>query len=186
VNIVSNSFALFTNLLKHGEKKNMKKSLNLLLLAAAFLSAQLVGAQEKPIEKAPPDHIMIMPNDLGWKDGPASLPKGIQFVVLEGDPTKPGPFTMRLKVPANYKVPPHWHPAIEHVTVVSGTFYMGLGDAFDEAKATPFPAGGFIVMQIGTRHFAYTREEATIQLHGIGPWGINYVNPADDPRIKTQ
>jgi hypothetical protein len=164
----------------------MKKSLRLLLLAAALLSAAVVKAQQPVKEKASHDHIMVVPKDLTWKEGPASLPKGAMSAVLEGDPTKEGPFTMRLKLPANYKVPPHWHPAIEHVTVVSGSFYMGLGEVFDEAKVTKLPVGGFAVMQIGTRHFAFTKEEATIQLHGIGPWGINYVNPADDPRNKPQ
>jgi len=164
----------------------MKKSLALLLFATALLSAVMMRAQQPTKEKASHDHIMVVPKDLTWKDGPASLPKGVKSAVLEGDPTKEGPFTMRLKLPANYKVPPHWHPAIEHVTVVSGSFYMGLGEVFDEAKGTKLPVGGFAAMQIGTRHFAFTKEEATIQLHGIGPWGINYVNPADDPRNKPQ
>ena len=159
----------------------MKKSL-VLLLAVVFLSAPFVRAQEQVSKKAEADHIMVVPKDLTWKDGPASLPKGVQSAVIEGDPTKPGPFTMRLKLPANYKVPPHWHPAIEHVKVISGSFSMGLGEVFDEAKATKLPVGGFATMQIGTRHFALTKEGATVQLHGIGPWGINYVNPSDDPR----
>ena len=141
-----------------------------------------LNAQEKMANHAQPDHIMVVPSDLTWKDGPASLPKGIQSAVIEGDPTKAGPFTMRLKLPANYKVPPHWHPAIEHVTVLSGSFYMGLGETFDESKARKLSVGGFAVMQIGTRHFALTKEEAVIQLHGVGPWGITYVNPKDDPR----
>jgi len=141
-------------------------------------------AQEKMAEHQQADHIMVVPADLTWKDGPASLPKGIKSTVVEGDPTKAGPFTMQLKLPADYKVPPHSHPAIEHVTVLSGSFHMGLGEVFDESKATKLPVGGFAVMAIGTRHFAFTKEEATIQLHGIGPWGITYVNPADDPRNK--
>lgn len=131
------------------------------------------------------EHIMLVPTDLAWKEGPASLPKGVKSAVLEGDPTKPGPFTMHLKLPANYKVPPHWHPAIEHVTVISGSFHMGLGEVFDESKAKKLPVGGFAVMAIGTRHFAFTTEEATIQLHGIGPWGITYVKATDDPRNKA-
>ena len=150
-----------------------------------IVPALLLHAQEKAAEKAgehQPDHIILVPTDFTWMDGPASLPKGVKSAVVEGDPTKAGPFTMRLKFPANYKVPPHWHPALEHVTVISGSFHMGLGEVFDESKATKLPIGGFAVMAIGTRHFAFTKEEATIQLHGIGPWGITYVNPADDPR----
>jgi len=128
---------------------------------------------------------MVVPTNLTWKDGPGSLPKGAKVAVLEGDPAKAGPFTLRFNLPSNYKIPPHWHPAVEHVTVISGTFSMGLGETFDETKASQLPVGGFAVMEIGTRHFAFTKENgATVQLHGVGPWGINYVNPEDDPRGK--
>lgn len=163
-------------------------SLRVFLVGLTLIVPALVlHAQEKAAEKAgehPRDHIMVVPTDITWKDGPASLPKGVKSAVVEGDPMKAGPFTMQLKLPANYKVPPHWHPAIEHVTVLSGSFHMGLGEVLDEFKATKLPVGGFAVMAIGTRHFAFTKEEATIQLHGIGPWGITYVNPSDDPRNK--
>ena len=163
-------------------------SLRLFLIGLTLIvPASLLQAQEKATEKAvkhQANHIMLVPTDLTWKDGPTSLPKGVKSAVLEGDPTKAGPFTMQLRLPANYKVPPHWHPAIEHVTVLDGSFYMGLGEMFDESKATKLPTGGFAAMAIGTRHFAFTKEKSTIQLHGIGPWGINYVNPGDDPRHK--
>lgn len=152
-----------------------------------IVPALLLHAQEKAAERAgehQSDHIMLVPTNLTWIDGPASLPKGAKSAVIEGDPAKTGPFTMRLILPANYKVPPHWHPGIEHVTVLSGSFHMGLGEVFDESKAAKLPIGGFAVMAIGTRHFAFTKEETTIQLHGIGPWGITYVKPADDPRNK--
>lgn len=156
-----------------------------LVVLSLVVPALLLHAQEKATEMAvkhQADHLMLVPTDLTWTDGPASLPKGTRSALVEGDPTKAGPFTMRLKLPANYKVPPHWHPGVEHVTVLSGSFYMGLGDVFDESKARKLPVGGFALMAIGTRHFAFTKEEATIQLHGIGPWGITYVNSADDPR----
>ena len=136
-------------------------------------------------EKAPPGHVMITPQNVKWMDVPASLPRGAKLAVINGDPTKPGPFTMRLKAPANYKIPPHWHPKDEHVTVLSGTFYMGLGEQFDAAKSRALPVGSFAVMATGTRHFAWTKREDVVQLHGIGPWGINYVNPADDPRGRA-
>lgn len=131
------------------------------------------------------DHIMKTSDELEWKEGPKSLPAGSSIAVLEGDMSKKGPFTVRLKFPANYRIPPHWHPQIEHVTVLDGTFYMGPGDKFDEAKAKELPVGGFSVMPIKFHHFAYTTDEATIvQLHGIGPWDIIYLNPEDDPRKK--
>lgn len=163
----------------------MTRSFGFIIVSALLVCLAPLAAQEKMAGHAQPDHIMVVPSDLTWKDGPASLPKGVKSAVTEGDPTKPGPFTMRLKFPANYRIPPHWHPAIEHVTVLSGSFSMGLGETFDESKTTRLPVGGFAVMQVGTRHFAFTSEETTVQLHGVGPWGITYVNPKDDPRNQT-
>lgn len=129
-------------------------------------------------------HVMLGPDELKWVDGPPSLPKGAKFAVIEGKPSEPGPFTMRLKFPAGYKVPPHSHPAIEHVTVLSGLINFGMGDRFDADKSRPMRAGSFIVMPIGTNHFVEAKEEALIQLHGIGPWDVKYVNPEEDPRKK--
>jgi quercetin dioxygenase-like cupin family protein len=153
------------------------------LAGAATLSAQQ-GAQPRMGHDEEPDHVMLTPSDMEWADGPASLPRGAKIAVIEGDPTSAGAFTMRLKVPAGYQIPPHFHPQIEHVTVISGSFYMGLGERFDKARSTKLPEGGFAVMAIGTRHFAWTDEEAVIQVHGVGPWGITYVDPATDPRAK--
>lgn len=165
----------------------MKTVRSFILGAALALSATIwlgAGAQEMKMGgQAMPGHNMVTPDAIAWTDGPGSLPKGAQMAVLKGDPTKEGLFTMRIKVPANYKIAPHWHPADEHVTVISGTFYMGPGETFDEAKLKMIPAGGFSMMTAGTRHYARTgNTETIVQLHGMGPWGINYVNPADDPR----
>jgi hypothetical protein len=159
-------------------------SFRLFLLGLTLIASVSLLEAQKKAGAHQGDHSMLMPTDLIWNDGPASLPKGIMAAAMEGDPTKAGPFTMRLKLPANYKIPPHWHPGVEHVTVLSGSFYMGLGEVFDESKASMLPVGGFTLMAIGTRHFAFTKEEATIQLHGLGPWGITYVNSADDPRSQ--
>lgn len=128
-------------------------------------------------------HKMVTPADLTWADVP-SLPPGAKIAVIEGPMNEAVPFTVRIKVPANYKIPAHWHPVVERVTVISGTFYMGLGDKLDPAKSTGLEAGSMMLLQPKTHHFAWTKEETTIQLHGTGPWGINYVNPADDPRKK--
>jgi quercetin dioxygenase-like cupin family protein len=106
--------------------------------------------------------------------------------VLEGDPAKPGEFTMRLSMPAGYRIPPHFHPVTEHVTVIEGTFYVGMGETADMTKATALPTGTFAALQPGVRHFAFTREPTTVQLHGTGPWSLTYVNPADDPRNKPK
>jgi len=127
-------------------------------------------------------HVFVTPGELSWQDGPPSLPRGAQFAVIEGDPKEEGLFTMRLKLPANYRIPAHWHPADEHVTVISGTFNMGTGNVLDATNGTALPAGSFAVMPAQMHHFAWTSEETVLQLHGVGPWQINYLNPADDPR----
>jgi quercetin dioxygenase-like cupin family protein len=105
--------------------------------------------------------------------------------VLEGNPSEAGPFTMRVLLPTGYRIPPHYHRATEHVTVLQGTFKVGMGEKFDGSAMTALPAGTFAALEPGTRHFAEARGETIVQLHGVGPWGISYVNPADDPRQAT-
>jgi len=122
------------------------------------------------------------PNDLRWQDGPPSLPKGAKIAVLEGDPSKEGPFVFRVKVPDGYRIPPHTHPKTERVTVVSGQFNIGMGDKFDEKVLQPMPAGTYGFWEAGMKHFVQIKGETVAQFHGMGPWSINYVNPADDPR----
>lgn len=148
------------------------------LACLAFVAAAAAGlASQQP-------HVMALPDAIAWGPAPASLPPGAQAAVLEGDPSKPGAFTLRLKMPDGYAIAPHWHPADEHVTVIAGTFVMGLGERVDRSKGHALTAGAFALMPTGTRHFAWTRGETIIQLHGTGPWGINYVNATDDPRKK--
>ena len=127
-------------------------------------------------------HTMFTPDNLQWTDTPA-LP-GAKVAIIEGPITEAVPFTFRLKFPANYKIAPHWHPAIERVTVLSGTIHLGVGDTFDQAKAKALPAGSISIMEPKMHHFAWTSEETVVQLSGMGPWGITFVNPADDPRKK--
>jgi hypothetical protein len=148
-----------------------------LVVGGALAGAQTGGHQH--------DHAMFTPADVKWVDGPPSLPKGVKMAILEGSPRDPGPFTMRLMLPAGTKVAPHWHPGIEHVTVLSGTFNIGLGEKFDEAALKTLPVGGFAVMQPKTPHFVLIKEETTIQIHAVGPWGVTYVNPEDDPSKKS-
>jgi quercetin dioxygenase-like cupin family protein len=126
-------------------------------------------------------HTMLTPSELRWQDAPG-LPTGTKVAVIEGPMSEAVPFTVRIKFPAGAKVPPHWHPAIEHVTVISGVFNAGLGDKLDESKATPLSVGSIAIMQPKTTHFGVFNEETIVQVHGFGPWQINYINPADDPR----
>lgn len=128
-------------------------------------------------------HTMITPAELKWIDVP-SLPPGAKLAAIEGQLNEPVPFTFRLRFPADYKIPAHWHPAIEHVTVISGTINMGVGDELDPAKTKPLTAGSVAIMQPQTNHFVWAKEESIVQIHGVGPWAINYVNPKDDPRQK--
>lgn len=126
-------------------------------------------------------HGLVAPGDLKWSDVP-SLPAGAKLAVIEGPMNQAVPFTVRLKFPANYRLPAHHHPAVERVTVLSGTFHMGMGERFDRKGTVPVQPGAIMIMQPGTPHFAWTDAETVVQLHGTGPWGITYINPADDPR----
>jgi anti-sigma factor ChrR (cupin superfamily) len=105
--------------------------------------------------------------------------------VIEGPMSEPVAFTVRLKFPAGYQIPAHWHPAVERVTVLTGTFHMGTGEKLDRAHGAALAPGSMMILQPQTRHFAWTgAEEVIVQLNGIGPWGVTYVNPTDDPRKK--
>jgi len=155
-------------------------------LVAAGLMAQAGNQRERQPGRdagATPDHIMLNQGDLEWKKGPPSLPAGAEMATLEGDSSRNGPFTIRVKLPADYRIPAHTHPGIEHVTVISGALHMGKGNKLDTSKGKELKRGGFAVMAIGTEHYAWTGdEEAVIQLHGMGPWDIYYLDPSTDPR----
>ena len=151
------------------------------LVAVTFGCASLLAPAASAQSHA--DHLMVTPTDLKWADVP-SLPAGAKVAVIDGPLNEAKPFTFRLMFPANYKLPAHWHPAIEHVTVISGTFHMGTGDKLDQKKTKALSAGSVAIMQPKTTHFAWTDAETIVQVHGVGPWSITYVNPADDPRKK--
>ncbi|MFN7949804.1 MAG: cupin domain-containing protein [Blastocatellia bacterium] len=162
----------------------------LALLAAVSLSLAQAGKdkQARHTTGMPAQaHTMVTPDQIKWGPGPAALPPGAQMAVLEGDPSKAGElFTIRAKMPDGYKVPPHWHPTDENVTVLQGTLLMGLGEKFDQAAAREMTVGSFATMPKGVRHFAMAKGETLIQVHAIGPFEVNYVNPADDPRNQAK
>ena len=149
----------------------------LLVTIGLLLAAQVGSGQTK-------DHGFLTSSDFKWGQAPASLPPGAQAALLEGDPAKEGPFTLRIRMPDGYKIPPHYHPAVEHVTVLQGTFVVGMGEKATTDGEKALGAGSFAFMPAQMRHFARTQGDTVIQLHGVGPWGITYVNPADDPRTK--
>ena len=140
----------------------------------------IFNADAAPKAPATP-HVAMAPSAVTWGEAPPSLPPGARFAVVSGDPTKPGSFVIRAQFPAGYRIAPHWHPADEHVTVLAGTVAVGMGEKFDQAALKDVPTGGYFVAPAEMRHFFATRSAATIQVHGTGPFVLNYVNPADDP-----
>lgn len=129
-------------------------------------------------------HTFINVKDTKWGDAPPTLPKGAKLAVLAGDPGQPVPFTMRLMMPAKYNIPPHWHSQDESLTVVSGALYLGMGDKTEKPKARALMAGGFHFLPGKAHHYAFTKAATVVQIHGTGPFDINYLDPADDP-LKT-
>jgi quercetin dioxygenase-like cupin family protein len=129
---------------------------------------------------------LFLADTIKWQEGPPSLPKGAMVAVLEGDPGKEGPFLLRLKLPDGYRVPPHTHPKAERVTVLSGTLYIGMGDKFDEKAGKAMAAGSYGHWPAGMKHFGWAKGETVIQLHGTGPWSIQYLKPDDDPRNQKE
>jgi quercetin dioxygenase-like cupin family protein len=135
-----------------------------------------------PIYASAQDHHTTMQaDDLRWS-APAAYAKGAQLAVVRGDPTKEGMYVVRLKVPAGFKIAPHTHPDDENVTILSGSFNIGTGDKLDESKGTQVKTGGYSFVMKGMTHYAWFTDDTILQLHGIGPQGATYVNPADDPR----
>jgi quercetin dioxygenase-like cupin family protein len=152
---------------------------------APFFLGSPVSSQDKPGHAGDAEHLVVRPGGLKWGPAPPSLPPGAQLAVLVGDPGKPGvAYVIRAKLPDGYKVPPHWHPTDENVTVLEGTLLVGKGEKFDPSATEELPAGSFMRMPKTMRHFAVAKGETVIQLHGVGPFEITYVNPADDPRKK--
>jgi quercetin dioxygenase-like cupin family protein len=150
----------------------------------SFFVGSMVGGQDKPGHGDDAMHVAVRPDAIKWGQAPPSLPAGAQMAVLVGDPTKQGAYVARAKMPDGYKVPPHWHPVDENITVLKGTFLIGTGEKLDPSKTEELPPGSFMRMPKNMRHFAIAKGETIIQLHGTEPFEINYVNPADDPRKK--
>lgn len=148
----------------------------IVLFAALLIAAFFASAGDGPT------HGLFRVGDEKWGPVPDALPPGAQVAVLEGDPFGKGLYTMRLSMPRGYRIPPHWHLKWEHVTVISGTFNLGMGDTFDPSAGHAMPPGTFGFLAPNMKHYAWASEPTVIQLHGEGPWGIYYVNASDDPR----
>jgi quercetin dioxygenase-like cupin family protein len=132
-------------------------------------------------------HVIVTPDQIKWGPGPPSLPPGAQLAVLEGDPSRAGvAFTIRGKFPDGYRVPPHWHPTDERVVVLQGSLGMGVGNKFDQSAGHELPTGSYASMPKGLRHYAWAIGETEVQISGTGPFEVNYVNAADDPRKASK
>lgn len=130
-----------------------------------------------------PHHTVVRPRDLQWK--PTS-PPGTEIAVLTGDPSKPGEFVLRLKMADGTRIPPHWHPADEHVTVMRGVFAIGSGILFDETKLEDLQPGIYVHVPKEMRHFALAKGETVVQIQGLGPFVTNWVNPSDVPGTQPR
>ena len=172
---------------------NMHRKFQVITIAVAFtLMCGVIFAQApksttaaKPATKAAPmaSHPIVTSDSLKW----APLFPGvdaIQMAVVSGDPSKPGPFVVRLKIAKGAELAAHWHPTTENVTVLQGTFSAGMGDKLDESKLTKMQPGDFISIPARAHHFAKAETDVIVQDHAPGPFSITFVNPADDPRIK--
>ena len=125
---------------------------------------------------------VFTPDTIPWGAPPPFIAPGAQLAVLEGNPAaSSGDYTVRLKMPDGYRIAPHWHPLRENVTVISGTFKVGMGDSFDTDKMATFPAGSFAFLDPDMHHYAMASGEVVVQIHGMSPVQFNYINPQDDP-----
>jgi quercetin dioxygenase-like cupin family protein len=154
----------------------LANALGLALLVVGTSGAVLADEMKMPVNAA----------QIEWAPAPAFVPQGAQIAVLSGDPSKDGPHVVRLKLPAGYKIPAHNHPTAENVTVISGDFHLGMGDKLDEGNGMLLTAGGYAEAPPKMNHFAWATSPTIVQVHGLGPFAITYVNPADDPRSKPQ
>jgi len=180
--------------LKLGELMKLKQGtcpivLGFILLFFGVFSSSLSFAQvcvsasiqppsaQSPAPDDPSKPLFLAPQNQKWVTPPANFPAGVQLMVLDGDPSLPKPFIMRLKLPANHEIRAHWHPADERVAVISGHIMMGLGDKLDKQKeAHSLPAGSYFRIPAKTHHYGWTTEETVLQLTGHGPWRVNFLN----------
>jgi len=154
------------------------------IVSVITAAAILGGGASTMLRAQGSTHVIQAPKEAQWGPAPPMVPPGAQIAVVAGDPTKPVPYTVRLKFPANYAIPAHSHPTDEHVVVTSGALTFGMGDTLVKGAASnkTLGVGGVALMPARMNHFAYTAQETTIVLYGQGPVEFNYVNPADDPR----
>ena len=131
-------------------------------------------------------HLEVPVDKVQWGPAPPILPAGAQIAVLEGNPAATGAVTMRLKLPTNYEIPAHWHSKTERITVLSGSFHVGMGDKLDRQASQTLDAGGYLMLPAMMRHFAWTAAPTIVQINLEGPFDLVYVNPTDNPTPPTK
>jgi hypothetical protein len=154
-------------------------------LSITIASLTLGAAVFTTVVVAQSAHVLVPADKVKWGPGPAHLPAGAELAVLEGKPSEKGAVTLRLRFPANYSIPPHWHSMAERVTVLSGTFNVGMGDKLDRHASQALEPGGFVSLPAEMRHFAWTAVPTVVQINLEAPFDIFYVNPADNPKAQT-
>ncbi len=159
------------------------KQLPVVALVGLVLSLGAVAGSAGAADEgtAPSEHVVMNPDQLQWGPPPPVFAAGSQMAVVQGDPFSEGDFVVRMKMPAGYKIMPHWHPTTENVTVLSGTLHIGMGDTFDDQAGTALAPGGYVSLPAEMRHYAWSDGPCEIQIHAKGPFVLTYVNPADDP-----
>jgi hypothetical protein len=162
--------------------KRLFASLAVALLATA---SALAGDPAKKAASSEGGAVTVMPGEIKWGEAPPDLPKGMQLAVLHGDPAKKAVFTLRLKMPKGYKIPPHWHTNDEQLTILSGTFALHMGDKMD-SPAHELGAGAYHYLPGKMHHAAEAKSDVILQLDGMGPFDIHYINPADDPKKSAE
>jgi hypothetical protein len=153
-------------------------------LVALVLGSAAIVVTTAPLHAAEPHHTVVAGDAVKWGPAPPSLPPGAQAAILLGSPAKEGPFVLRLKFPAGFAVPPHRHSKDELVTVISGAFAVASGEKLDRAALKPLPPASFVHLPAGMPHYAFAEIETVVQINGVGPFDVSYVDPSDDPRKK--
>jgi len=164
----------------------MRKIISIVCLSSILAMAQSAPQKKtsKTSRKPAATGSIVTPDKLQWGAPPPVFPAGAQMAVVQGDPSAKGIFVVRLKAPAGYKVMPHWHPSAEYVTVLSGDFQVGMGDKWDDGKMQTLPQHSFAAVPAHHNHYAGFKTDGEIQVSGMGPFQLTYVNPSDDPSKK--
>ena len=154
-------------------KKNQLGSVCAALIGIAIAATGVHGQEKKESAEA---HKIVHFGDLKW----TPIMKGCELAAVAGDSSAEGaPFVLRIRCADGVKIPPHWHPTDEHLTVLKGTFLVSMGESFDEAKLQTMNVGNFVTMPKEMRHFAMCKGETIVQVHGMGPFKVNWVNPSE-------